>query len=216
MLVYHQASSPECFLTEWWRFFSPRHPAGKRELGGPSGSMKGALPEKWIEGEAAGDRPSDVAVRTLQNRLGAVLQLLPLAAEKAEEDIDYIHELRVWTRRAAAAAPGRRRRRASPRRRSPRCRGSAPASAAASFLGGGLRRPSDAAREHRSGRRRRRSTSVTPTGAAHAARVAPCESRDYAPPRASRQQACELPADDMDGGLKQGTGPRSPGMTPRA
>jgi CHAD domain-containing protein len=65
--------------------------------------MRGALPEKWIEGEAADDRPRDVAARTLQNRLGAVLQLLPLAAEKAGEDSDYIHELRVWTRRATAA-----------------------------------------------------------------------------------------------------------------
>jgi CHAD domain-containing protein len=65
--------------------------------------MKGAFPEKWIEGETALERPSVVAVRTLQNRLGAVLQLLSLAAEKAEEDTEYVHELRVRTRRATAA-----------------------------------------------------------------------------------------------------------------
>jgi CHAD domain-containing protein/uncharacterized protein Yka (UPF0111/DUF47 family) len=74
-----------------------------RAEGVSGGSMEVAFPEKWIAGVAAGDRPSDVAVRTLQNRLGAVLQLLPLAAEKAEEDISYIRELRVWTRRATAA-----------------------------------------------------------------------------------------------------------------
>lgn len=64
--------------------------------------MKDALREKWIAG-AAGDWTSDVAVCALQNRLSAVQQLLPLAARKAQEDIEYIHELRVWARRAAAA-----------------------------------------------------------------------------------------------------------------
>jgi CHAD domain-containing protein len=65
--------------------------------------MKSELPGKWIEEVSADDRPSEVAVRTLQNRLGAVLLLMPLAAEKGEEDSDSIHELRVWTRRATAA-----------------------------------------------------------------------------------------------------------------
>lgn len=64
--------------------------------------MKDALREKWIAG-AAGDRTGDVAVRALQNRLSAVQQLLPLAARKAQDDIEYVHELRVWARRAAAA-----------------------------------------------------------------------------------------------------------------
>jgi hypothetical protein len=59
--------------------------------------------EKWIEGVAAGDRTGDVALRALRIRLGAVLELLPLAAEKAEEDTEHIHQLRVWTRRAVAA-----------------------------------------------------------------------------------------------------------------
>ncbi|MBV8488371.1 MAG: CHAD domain-containing protein, partial [Planctomycetaceae bacterium] len=48
-------------------------------------------------------RTADVAARSLRNRLGAVLQVLPLAARKAEEDIEYVHQLRVWTRRACAA-----------------------------------------------------------------------------------------------------------------
>jgi CHAD domain-containing protein len=39
----------------------------------------------------------------LQNRLGAVLHYLPLAAEKAGEDVEHVHQLRVWARRAAAA-----------------------------------------------------------------------------------------------------------------
>ena len=65
--------------------------------------MKGTLTEKWIEGVSPGDRTSDVAMRTLQSRLGAVLRSLPLAAEKAEEDLEYVHELRVGMRRATAA-----------------------------------------------------------------------------------------------------------------
>lgn len=64
--------------------------------------MKSALPEKWIEA-VDGDRPSDVAVRTLESRLGAVCQLLPPAADKEERDVEHVHQLRVWTRRATAA-----------------------------------------------------------------------------------------------------------------
>jgi CHAD domain-containing protein len=44
-----------------------------------------------------------VALRTLEARLGAVRHFLPLAAEKAEEDSEYVHQLRVWARRASAA-----------------------------------------------------------------------------------------------------------------
>lgn len=64
--------------------------------------MNDAMPEKWIE-SVVDDRLSDVARRTLQNRLGAVLQCLPLAAQKSQEDVEYVHQLRVWTRRATAA-----------------------------------------------------------------------------------------------------------------
>ena len=64
---------------------------------------KGALTEKWIQGVSPADRTSDVAVRTLAGPLGAVLYYLPLAAEKADEDLEHVHQLRVWTRRATAA-----------------------------------------------------------------------------------------------------------------
>jgi CHAD domain-containing protein len=65
--------------------------------------MKDASAEKWVERVSPGDCTGAVAARTLQSRLGVVLRFLPLAAERAEEDTNYIHELRVWTRRAAAA-----------------------------------------------------------------------------------------------------------------
>jgi CHAD domain-containing protein len=65
--------------------------------------MKEACAEKWVEGVFPNDRTGTVAVRTLQGRFGVILQMLPLAAEKAEEDVEYVHQLRVWTRRATAA-----------------------------------------------------------------------------------------------------------------
>jgi hypothetical protein len=65
--------------------------------------MQGALTERWVQGVSPADRTIDVAVRTLGGRLDAVLYYLPLAAEKADEDTEYVHQLRVWTRRATAA-----------------------------------------------------------------------------------------------------------------
>ncbi len=65
--------------------------------------MTGPLTEKWIQDVSPSDQTSDVALRTLRGRLDAVLYYLPLAAEKADEDIEHIHQLRVWTRRATAA-----------------------------------------------------------------------------------------------------------------
>lgn len=57
---------------------------------------------KWIS--AQGDEPvTEVAARTLKSRLEPVQRYLPLAATKYEEDVEYIHQLRVWTRRADAA-----------------------------------------------------------------------------------------------------------------
>ena len=58
--------------------------------------------EKWIEAITPDRRTSDVAALTLENRLTRVLHYLPLAAKKADEDIEYVHHLRVWTRRATA------------------------------------------------------------------------------------------------------------------
>jgi CHAD domain-containing protein len=47
--------------------------------------------------------PGDVAARTLRFRLAAVQHYLPLAADKSDEDAEYVHELRVVTRRMTAA-----------------------------------------------------------------------------------------------------------------
>jgi CHAD domain-containing protein len=67
------------------------------------GKERETRPDKWVQGISPDDRVTDVAVRTLQARLAAIQHYLPLAAEKAEEDVEYVHQLRVWTRRAGAA-----------------------------------------------------------------------------------------------------------------
>ena len=57
---------------------------------------------KWIS--AQGDEPvTEVARRALRSRLEPVREYLPLAAKRHKEDIEYIHQLRVWSRRADAA-----------------------------------------------------------------------------------------------------------------
>jgi CHAD domain-containing protein len=77
--------------------------------------MAGAPAEKWITGTTSHDPTSEVAVRSLKGRLGTVLHHLPLAAQLAGNDIEQVHQLRVWTRRATTALrvyepliPGRR------------------------------------------------------------------------------------------------------------
>lgn len=58
---------------------------------------------KWISGTSA-EAPADKMVRrALQTKLTLTLKALPLAAEYAEHDPEYVHALRVSTRRAAAA-----------------------------------------------------------------------------------------------------------------
>lgn len=66
--------------------------------------MKGATASsKWIDGLFA-DTPCIIAARrVLSRRLRSVGRLLPLAAQRAGEDVEYVHQLRVATRRAAAA-----------------------------------------------------------------------------------------------------------------
>ncbi len=57
---------------------------------------------KWIS--AKGNEPvTEVAARSLKSRLEPVARLLPLAALKSDEDIEYVLHLRVWTRRADTA-----------------------------------------------------------------------------------------------------------------
>ncbi len=59
--------------------------------------MSMARTDQWIPGVSPDDRASDVAGRTLRFRLAAVQHYLPLAAEKPDEDVEYVHE-RAWPR----------------------------------------------------------------------------------------------------------------------
>lgn len=58
---------------------------------------------KWVEGIAPGERAGRIAVRTLRVRLERVEHYLKRAAKKADKDVEYVHNLRIWTRRATAA-----------------------------------------------------------------------------------------------------------------
>lgn len=57
---------------------------------------------KWVNARRS-DPVTEVAAQSLQSRLESVQFYLPLAALKYEEDDEYLHQLRVWTRRADAA-----------------------------------------------------------------------------------------------------------------
>jgi len=65
--------------------------------------MSDAIADKWVQDLHREDPTSAAAAHTLRSRLGAVRHYLPLAAREAEEDVEYVHQLRVWTRRATAA-----------------------------------------------------------------------------------------------------------------
>ena len=65
--------------------------------------MKLAENAKWIDDATPDCATRDVAVLTLQRRLSAVQHFLPLAAERADETTQHVHQLRVATRRAVAA-----------------------------------------------------------------------------------------------------------------
>lgn len=56
---------------------------------------------KWINAKRT-EPVTEVAVRSLKSRLELVQQLLPLAATKHRESIEYVHHLRVASRRAEA------------------------------------------------------------------------------------------------------------------
>jgi CHAD domain-containing protein len=58
---------------------------------------------KWIKNAEPGTTVSEVAGRSVRMRLEAVSHYLPLAANKADQDSEYVHQLRVATRRANAA-----------------------------------------------------------------------------------------------------------------
>jgi len=58
---------------------------------------------KWIAGISPDQPLCDVAGRVLNARLKAVCRLLPLAAEKSDEDAEHVHQLRISVRRAVEA-----------------------------------------------------------------------------------------------------------------
>jgi len=58
---------------------------------------------KWMKSISAADRLSSVAAASLRVRLQGVSHFLPLAANEPGANIEHVHQLRVWTRRAAAA-----------------------------------------------------------------------------------------------------------------
>jgi CHAD domain-containing protein len=60
-------------------------------------------PSKWIRLKSRREQVHRVAARMLRSRLQAIVHFLPLAATKAAENVEYVHQLRVWTRRADAA-----------------------------------------------------------------------------------------------------------------
>lgn len=47
-------------------------------------------------------KTTDVAVAALRQLLDAVLHYLPRAAKRSDEDVEFVHQLRVWTRRSLA------------------------------------------------------------------------------------------------------------------
>ncbi len=58
---------------------------------------------KWIEGIAPEAPVSEVAGRALRVRLEPVAHYLPLAAKRSDKDVEYVHQVRVASRRAVAA-----------------------------------------------------------------------------------------------------------------
>lgn len=61
------------------------------------------LPSKWVEGIDETTSLREAATLAIRPRLKAVEKLAPLAAERAHEDVEHVHQLRVWTRRCGAA-----------------------------------------------------------------------------------------------------------------
>jgi CHAD domain-containing protein len=76
---------------------SPRATNGINGAGGTA-VRKG----KWIQGTLPTAPVSAVAREAMRARLRAVSYYLPLAAHKSDRDVEYVHQLRVSTRRAVA------------------------------------------------------------------------------------------------------------------
>jgi len=60
-----------------------------------------ARTSKWIQA-SPGELVYDVAQRSLASHLGAVQYYLPRAVQQFDDDIEYVHQVRVWSRRATA------------------------------------------------------------------------------------------------------------------
>jgi CHAD domain-containing protein len=58
---------------------------------------------KWIKGISPDQPLHKAAHRILESRLSPIWHWLPLAAEKSYEDVEYVHQLRVSSRRAVEA-----------------------------------------------------------------------------------------------------------------
>ena len=57
---------------------------------------------KWIEAKSADEYAPDVARRAIGPRPRTLWNWLPLAAKNADDDVEYVHQLRVASRRAMA------------------------------------------------------------------------------------------------------------------
>ncbi len=62
-----------------------------------------AVDGKWVTGLSPTTPAEDAAREVLAARLGMVRHFLPLAGTQAHEDVEYVHQLRVATRRTGAA-----------------------------------------------------------------------------------------------------------------
>ena len=58
---------------------------------------------KWVKGVSPKQPLHQAAYLILNSRLSAVWSWLPFAANKSDEDVEYVHQLRVSTRRAVEA-----------------------------------------------------------------------------------------------------------------
>jgi CHAD domain-containing protein len=66
--------------------------------------QRGKVPDgRWVKGVSSKQSLRKAASGILKARLQAVWHWLPLAAERSEEDVEYVHQLRVSSRRAVEA-----------------------------------------------------------------------------------------------------------------
>lgn len=58
---------------------------------------------KWVKSQEAKQPISKVVCRVVDERLNLIWHYVPLAAQQWQQDVEYVHQLRVATRRAGAA-----------------------------------------------------------------------------------------------------------------